>query len=133
MAKAKVAVLKTHPETVVEDYKKLMRMADYDKCLAKEKKICLKINVSWQIFYPGCSTTPWQLEGVIQTLLEDGVPTVFHHLTGTDNPVDISVGQLHNSGHFSGNNAFCMTGGCSKKNGCDCQGNLFNHLFFPPS
>jgi membrane-associated phospholipid phosphatase len=28
--------------------------------------------VSWHYFYPACSTTPWQLDGVISTLLEDG-------------------------------------------------------------
>jgi uncharacterized protein (DUF362 family) len=97
MARAKVAVLKTHPETVVEDYKKLMRMADYDKFLAMDKKIALKINVSWQLFYPGCSTTPWQLEGVIQTLLEDGVPK--ENIYGCHNRtvvVDGKIGEVNN-------------------------------------
>lgn len=97
MARAKVAVLKTHPETVVEDYKKLMRLAEYDKFCAMDKKICLKINVSWQIFYPGCSTTPWQLEGVIQTLLEDGVPK--ENLYGCHNRtvvVDGKIGEVNN-------------------------------------
>ena len=97
MSRAKVAVLKTHPETVVEDYKKLMRMADYDKCLAMDKKVCLKINVSWQIFYPGCSTTPWQLEGVIQTLLEDGIPK--ENIYGCHNRtvvVDGKIGEVNN-------------------------------------
>jgi len=97
MARAKVAVLKTHPETVVEDYKKLMRMADYDKSLAMDKKIALKINVSWQLFYPGCSTTPWQLEGVIQTLLEDGVPK--ENIYGCHNRtvvVDGKIGEVNN-------------------------------------
>jgi uncharacterized protein (DUF362 family) len=97
MARAKVAVLKTRPETVVEDYKKLMRMADYDRFFDLKKKICLKINVSWQIFYPGCSTTPWQLEGVIQALLEDGVPK--ENLYGCHNRtvvVDGKIGEVNN-------------------------------------
>lgn len=72
MSKPKVAVLKTSPETVLEDYGKLMRLADYEKFLPKEKNLALKINISWHHFYPACSTTPWQLEGVIKTLLEDG-------------------------------------------------------------
>ena len=72
MSKPKVAVLKTNPETVLEDYGKLMRLADYEKFLPKEKNLALKINISWHHFYPACSTTPWQLEGVIKTLLEDG-------------------------------------------------------------
>ncbi len=70
--KSKVAVLKTNPETVLEDYKKLMHLADYQKHLPKENDTALKINISWHHFYPACSTTPWQLEGVIKTLLDDG-------------------------------------------------------------
>jgi uncharacterized protein (DUF362 family) len=70
--KTKVAVLKTTPETVLEDYKKLLHLAEYEKYLPKDKETALKINISWHVFYPGCSTTPWQLDGVISTLLEDG-------------------------------------------------------------
>ena len=70
--KPKVAVLKTKPETVLEDYGRLMRLADYSAYIPKENETALKINISWHHFYPACSTTPWQLEGVIQTLLADG-------------------------------------------------------------
>ena len=49
-----------------------MRLADYQQFLPRENETALKINVSWHYFYPACSTTPWQLEGVISTLLEDG-------------------------------------------------------------
>jgi len=71
-ARAKVAVLLTRPETVLEDYARLMRLAEYQKCLPKDRDTALKINISWHHFYPACSTTPWQLEGVIKTLLADG-------------------------------------------------------------
>ncbi len=70
--KPKVAVLKTSPETVLEDYKTLMHLAEYEKYLPKDKETALKINISWHVFYPACSTTPWQLDGVISTLLADG-------------------------------------------------------------
>jgi uncharacterized protein (DUF362 family) len=69
---SRVAVLKTSPETVLEDYAKLMRLADYPVELSKEKPVALKINISWHHWYPACSTAPWQLEGVIKTLLADG-------------------------------------------------------------
>ncbi|MFQ6000866.1 MAG: DUF362 domain-containing protein [Anaerolineae bacterium] len=72
--RGKVAILRTSPETVVEDYGRLMRLVNYEDNLSKEKETLLKINVSWQIWYPGCSTPPWQLEGVIKTLLDDGYP-----------------------------------------------------------
>ncbi len=61
MSKSKVVVLKTKPETVFEDYARLMRLAEYEKYLPKDKDTALKINISWHHFYPACSTTPWQL------------------------------------------------------------------------
>ncbi len=69
---SKVAVLKTTPETVLADYGKAMRMAGYQDVIRKDRDTALKINISWHVFYPACSTTPWQLEGVINTMLEDG-------------------------------------------------------------
>ncbi len=70
--KSRVAVLKTAPETVLEDYGKLLRSIDYLDVLDRDRDVLLKINVSWHHWYPACSTTPWQLDGVIRTLLEDG-------------------------------------------------------------
>jgi uncharacterized protein (DUF362 family) len=67
-----VAVVKTRPETVLEDTGRAMRLAGYRQALPREKETALKINISWHHYYPACSTTPWQLEGVIKTLLEDG-------------------------------------------------------------
>ena len=70
--KSKVAVLRTTPEAVLDDYGRLMRMAGYEKHLPKDKDTALKINISWHVFYPACSSVPWQLDGVIKTMLEDG-------------------------------------------------------------
>jgi len=70
--KGRVAVLRTSPQTVLEDYERLMHLADYQKVLSPDLDTLLKINISWQIWCPGCSTTPWQLEGVIRTLINDG-------------------------------------------------------------
>ena len=70
--KTHVAVLKTSPKKVIPDYGKLMQYARFQEFLPKDRPICLKINISWHKYYPACSTTPWQLEGVIRTLLEHG-------------------------------------------------------------
>lgn len=70
--KAKVAVLKTTPQTVVEDYGRLMRLAEYDKVIDRSLDTLLKVNISWGRFYPACSTAPWQYDGVATTLIEDG-------------------------------------------------------------
>lgn len=71
---SKVAVIKTSPETVLDDIRNLMKLADYEEAIPKDHPIALKINISWHFWYPAASTTPWQLEGVIRTLLEDGYP-----------------------------------------------------------
>ena len=68
---SKVAILKTSPGTVIEDYNRLMHLADYEKILPKENKTIIKLNLSWSLYYPACSTSPWQLEGVSNALRND--------------------------------------------------------------
>src|SRR6476660_4504058 len=68
MERSRVAVLKTTPATVISDYSRLMRLANYQQYLPRQNETALKINISWHYFYPACSTTPWQLDGVISTL-----------------------------------------------------------------
>lgn len=69
---SKVAVMKTSADTVVSDYSRLMRSVDYQGSLRKDIKTVIKLNLSWTLFYPACSTPPWQLDGVLRTLVEDG-------------------------------------------------------------
>ncbi len=70
--RAVVAVLKTRPETVLDDYGKLMRLAGYQKTLSTENDLLIKLNLSWTKYFPACSSQPWQLEGVLKALTEDG-------------------------------------------------------------
>jgi uncharacterized protein (DUF362 family) len=70
--KGKVAVLKTSPATVLEDIERLLKLAGFESALPKDVRTGLKINVSWQTWYPACSSTPWQIEGVIRTLKNAG-------------------------------------------------------------
>ncbi|MGH7318060.1 MAG: DUF362 domain-containing protein [Candidatus Rokuibacteriota bacterium] len=72
MRRARVAVLRTSPEQVVADYGRLLRLAEYDRTLSRQGELLLKLNLSWTKFFPACSTPPWQLDGVVRTLLEDG-------------------------------------------------------------
>ena len=55
----------------------------------------LKINISWQRYYPACSTTPWQLEGVIRTLQQDGYQKILPAQNGTV-VVDSHEGEVKN-------------------------------------
>jgi len=63
--KSVVAVLKTSPATVLEDYGKAMVMAGYREVLKPAQETALKINITWHHWYPACNTTPWQLEGTL--------------------------------------------------------------------
>ncbi|MFP4082628.1 MAG: DUF362 domain-containing protein [Candidatus Aminicenantes bacterium] len=68
----KVAVLYTSPQTVLQDYKKLMRLAHYQRFISKDHETLIKLNLSWTKYFPSCSSQPWQLEGVVRTLHQDG-------------------------------------------------------------
>jgi len=97
--RGRVAILRTRPETVLEDYARLMRLAGYEAALPRDRETILKINISWQTWYPACSSAPWQVEGVIKTLLEDGYPRerlmAAHNRTVV---VDAYIGE-RNNGH----------------------------------
>ena len=69
---SKIYILKTKPKTILQDYSKLMDLAEYQKFFNKEEKIIIKLNLSWSKFFPSCSSPPWQLEGVLKTLTEGG-------------------------------------------------------------
>jgi uncharacterized protein (DUF362 family) len=73
MAKARVAVLKTTPQTVLADIHRLCELAEATKALAPGTTTILKDNISWHYPFPGANTTPWQLEGTILALREAGL------------------------------------------------------------
>jgi len=93
--KGKVAVLKTTPGTVHDDIGRLMDMAGYQQALPKDHETILKVNISWQTWYPACSSTPWQIEGVVRKLQEDGYTdlSAAHNKTVV---VDAYVGEKNN-------------------------------------
>ncbi len=69
---SQIFIVKTSPKMVLEDYKKLMHLANYEKYYKKDKKTILKLNLSWSKFFPACSSPPWQVEGVLKTMVDDG-------------------------------------------------------------
>jgi uncharacterized protein (DUF362 family) len=97
--KGRVAVLKTSPTTVLDDIDKLMRLACLEEALPKSARTGMKINISWQTWYPACSSTPWQLEGVIRALKKAG----YADLVGVHNDtvvVDTADGERNNKHRF---------------------------------
>jgi len=97
MSKAKVAILKTSPRTVLEDYHRLLNLADYQNALPKDADTALKINISWHFFYPASSSTPWQLEGVISAMKADGYnPDLIHACHNRTVVIDAHFGESEN-------------------------------------
>ena len=69
---SKVAVIRTRPETVVEDYGRVMEMAGAAGHLTAARELLIKLNLSWTKYFPACSSQPWQLEGALEYLLSSG-------------------------------------------------------------
>ncbi|MEX2246130.1 MAG: DUF362 domain-containing protein [Dehalococcoidia bacterium] len=70
--RAKVAVLRTKPETALQDYERLLHLADAPTHLDASATTILKDNISWHFPFPSANTTPWQLEGAIVGLRNAG-------------------------------------------------------------
>jgi uncharacterized protein (DUF362 family) len=94
---SKVAILKTRPETVIQDYHELMNLAGYQDVIDRSVDTALKINISWHYFYPASSTTPWQLDGVIRAMKADGYdPGLIHGCHNRTVVIDAHLGERQN-------------------------------------
>ena len=76
-----VAVVRTTPETVIDDYARVIKLAG----CKLTKDVILKLNLSWSLYYPACSSQPWQVEGVVKALCKKhNVIPVENHTVVTD-------------------------------------------------
>jgi len=99
LGRGKVALIKTTPETVLEDIHRVMKLAGFENTLPKETRTGLKINISWQTWYPACSSAPWQIEGAIRALRHLG----YEDLVGVHNDtvvVDTRDAEVNNKHRF---------------------------------
>ena len=87
MGKAKVAILKTTPKTVTEDYQRLGELAGIDKALDPRSPTILKDNITWHNVFPAVNTTPWQLDGTILALKNAG----FDELVAVHNHTVVTI------------------------------------------
>ncbi len=69
---ARVAVVRARPETVIDDYARVMDLAGYRDVLARDRDTLLKLNLSWTKYFPACSSQPWQVDGVATKMIADG-------------------------------------------------------------
>jgi uncharacterized protein (DUF362 family) len=97
MPRSTVAVVRARPETVLSDYHRVMNLAGYREVIAPEAETALKINISWHFFFPAASTTPWQLEGVIRAMKQDGYrPELIHGCHNRTVVIDAHLGEREN-------------------------------------
>ncbi len=95
--RSKVAVLKTSPGSVLRDYHELMNLAGYQEVLDKDVDTALKVNISWHFFFPGSSTPPWQLDGVIRAMQHDGYRSeLLHACHNRTVVIDAHLGEREN-------------------------------------
>jgi uncharacterized protein (DUF362 family) len=74
-----------------------MNLAGYQDVLAKDADTALKVNISWHFFFPGSSTTPWQLDGVIHAMKKDGYrPDLIHACHNRTVVIDAHLGEAEN-------------------------------------
>jgi uncharacterized protein (DUF362 family) len=66
---SKVGVIRTSPASVLEDYERLVHLMG---TMPRDVGTVIKLNLSWTLFYPACSTAPWQLDGVLSALKTNG-------------------------------------------------------------
>jgi uncharacterized protein (DUF362 family) len=96
-ARSKVAILRTTPATVLTDYHALMNLAGYQDVITRDVDTALKVNISWHFFFPGSSTTPWQLDGVIRAMKQDGYsPSLLHACHNRTVVIDAHLGEREN-------------------------------------
>jgi len=86
--KSTVAVIKTKPETILEDIERLMEMACFRDALPINKPVIIKDNISWHFPFLSANTTPWQLEGTLRVLKKEGFQQIIavHNNTVVTNP-----------------------------------------------
>ncbi len=69
---ARVAVVRTTPASVIDDYARLMDLAGWRDTITPTRDTLIKLNLSWTKYFPSCSSQPWQVDGVLSKMLADG-------------------------------------------------------------
>ena len=74
-----------------------MNLAGYQDTVARDVDTALKINISWHFFFPGSSTPPWQLDGVVRAMKRDGYdPALIHGCHNRTVVIDARLGEREN-------------------------------------
>ena len=97
MPQPTVAILETQPSTVIQDYHEFLNLAGYQDVVDRSVDTALKVNISWHFFFPGSSTTPWQLDSVVRAMQRDGyAPSLIHACHNRTVVIDARLGEREN-------------------------------------
>ncbi len=55
-------------EDVLASVRRAMELAHWQEFIPRGSEVALKPNLGWDLFLPGAITSPWALEGVVQTI-----------------------------------------------------------------
>jgi hypothetical protein len=69
---ARVALIRTTPATILQDYERLMELAEFRRGLDPSTLTLLNLDQRRHFPFPSANTTPWQLEGIARALLGAG-------------------------------------------------------------
>ncbi len=56
--------------SIQEAVREALELVEWKQLLERGKPTALKVNLGWELFIPGSITSPWVVEGVIQTIRE---------------------------------------------------------------
>jgi uncharacterized protein (DUF362 family) len=70
--RARVALLRTTPATALQDYARLIDLAELHQSLDPSATTALVLDLRWHFPFPSANTAPWQLEGVARALYNAG-------------------------------------------------------------
>ncbi len=58
-------------ESVIESVRQAMELAQWRRFISPGADVALKVNLGWDMFMPGAITSPWVVEGIIQTIRDE--------------------------------------------------------------
>jgi hypothetical protein len=102
MTRPTVAVVRTSPETVLDDYARLIELAAFRPHLDSATTTMLVSSASRRFWFPGVNAPPWQIEGVTRALRAAGYLKLAYVPAAANGP-------LPDTSDFGGYNAILQT------------------------
>ena len=97
--RAVVALVEARPETIIEDYDRVIRLAELDRVVA-DGSVALAAQAVTGGWFPGSGSPPWQLDGVLTWL--GNRPSSTQHSAGGGAPIVVPTSPVDGRVQASG-------------------------------